>query len=117
VVVAGTHTVTLSGFWPGARPNFDRNVGWSVIDRADGSTVASSGPVTVSGSTGLTANVNKTSTAGFRILFGPGGYNGGINDITCSYAPKQTAAVPLPAAGWMLLAGMAGLAALRRRCG
>lgn len=41
---------------------------------------------------------------------------GGINDgIGLSNATLHVSEVPLPAAGWMLLAGIGGLAALRRR--
>jgi hypothetical protein len=35
-------------------------------------------------------------------------------DGECEELP-EVSAVPLPAAGWMLLAGVAGIAALRRR--
>lgn len=38
-----------------------------------------------------------------------------IGSITIDYTPENVQAVPLPAAGWMLFAGLGGLAAMRRR--
>lgn len=116
MTVAPTHTVTLASFWLGGWPNFDRNVSWSVIDLADSSVVASAIAAAVSGTTGLTVSLGLTSTTGFRILFGPDGFNGGINDITYSYTPVDNVPpIPLPAGGWLMLAGFGALAALRRR--
>lgn len=124
LTVAAGFTVTLDSFWLGAYPNFDRSVTWSVIDLFDNSTVAGTVGALVSGLTGLTNTLNATSTAGFRIQFGPDGYNGGINDIVYSYArvdtpppPPDLSPIPLPAAGWLLLGALAGLAGLRRRRG
>lgn len=54
-----------------------------------------------------------TSDVGYQLLFGPNLYNVGITSIT--YSATQIAAVPLPAAGWMLLSVLGGLVALRRR--
>lgn len=116
MTVAPTHTVTLASFWLGGWPNTNRNVSWSVIDLADSSVVASAINAFVSGTTGLTVSLGLTSTTGFRILFGPDGFNGGINDITYSYTPVDNVPpVPLPAGGWLMLAGFGALAALRRR--
>lgn len=38
-----------------------------------------------------------------------------ITSLTVDYTPPPPPPVPLPAAGWMLIAGLGGLAALRRR--
>jgi hypothetical protein len=113
MTVAATHTVTLGSFRLGGWPDTDRSVSWSVIDLADSSVVASAIGAFVSGATGLTVSLGVTSTTGFRILFGPDGFNGGLTDIAYSYTP--TSQVPLPAAGWLVVAGVGALAALRRR--
>jgi hypothetical protein len=125
LTVASGYTLTLDRFWLGGWPNTDRKITWSVIDLFDNTTVAGLVNALVNGTpgTGLTNVINRTSTAGFRILFGPDGYDGGINDIVYTYArvdtppppPPQPGVVPLPAAGWLLLAGLGGLVALRRR--
>ncbi|GGE25893.1 VPLPA-CTERM protein sorting domain-containing protein [Gemmobacter megaterium] len=118
LTVAAGHSVTLDSFWLGGWPDSNRNVTWSVMDLADSSIVASAVSALVSGATGLANAIGATSDTGFRILFGPDGYNAGINDITYSYARTGgpgPAPIPLPAAGWMLIAGLGGLVALRRR--
>lgn len=117
MTVAPMHYLTLSSFFLGAWPNSDRVVSWSVVDLATSATVAGAMNQLVNGATGLTVFVGATSTAGFRILFGPDGFNSGINDIDYSYdlIPPPPAPVPLPAAGWVMMAGLGGLAALRRR--
>lgn len=117
LTVAPTHSVTLSSFFLGAWPDTDRMITWSVIDLATSNPIAGGADAFVSGVTGLVASVSATSTAGFRILFGPDGFNGGINDITYSYTrlTPPPSAVPLPAGGWLMLAGVGGLAAMRRR--
>jgi hypothetical protein len=71
-------------------------------------------PLSTDGSTTITANA--TSSVGFSIFFGPDAYDVGIGSL--SYDAQlvgQPAAVPLPAAGWMLVAGMGGLFAAKRK--
>lgn len=55
------------------------------------------------------------------ILNGNGGRGPGLSHLTLYYAqngdnpPHPPAPIPLPAAGWLLLAGIGGMAALKRR--
>jgi MYXO-CTERM domain-containing protein len=104
--------VTLDSFWLGGWPNTNRQIAWSVIDLATGGVVASDAPTgpNVSGATGLTVLVGASSATGLRILFGPDGFNGGINDITFSATP-----VPEPEAWALWLAGLGAVALVARR--
>ena len=88
--------------------------GFSAIDDEDFSVIASDGTTTL-GSISL-ANENETDSTTFKsslinvgdtFTFDYEG-SGGIDSVTLQ-------AVPLPAAGWLMLAGFGGLAALRRR--
>lgn len=54
-----------------------------------------------------------TSATGFRILFGPNAYDAGIGRIT--FTAQPIAAVPLPAAGFLMLGALGALFGLRRR--
>lgn len=118
--VTSGSTVTLESFFLGGWPNTTRTIAWSVIDLADNSVVASDAGAVVSGTTGLVVTVNDTSTVGFAIRFGPDGFNGGINDITYSFAAVNGGGggTPVPAPGALALFGTALLGfglALRRR--
>lgn len=113
LTVASGFEITLDSFFLGGWPNIDRPITWSVIDLATNSSVAGVIGAAVSGATGLVNVIGLTSDVGFRIVFGPDGFNGGINDITYTSAPIS--AVPLPAAGLLMMAGLGGLVVLRRR--
>lgn len=61
----------------------------------------------------LSTNAIFTDIAYVSFLTNEG--NARIDDITVSYDDPPIGAVPLPAAGWLLIAGLGGLAAMRRR--
>ncbi len=113
LTVTAGNTVTLKDFSLGGWLNSDRNITWSVVDLFDASIIASAVSPLVSGVTGLLNPINASSTAGFHIFFGPDGFNGGITSVNYSF--NNPTPIPLPAAGLLLLAGLGGLAALRRR--
>lgn len=85
-------------------------VEYQVIDLATDTSVLSGAPL-VSGSSGSLINVNAVSDVGFRILFGPDGFNGGINNIAYSYDSigQGPGSVPIPAAVWFFGSGLIGL--------
>lgn len=71
-------------------------------------------PISTNGST--TISPNATSTAGFQIFFGPDAFNSGIGSLSYdAQLVSGPAPVPLPAAGWLLIAGLGGLAAAKRK--
>ena len=105
-----------------------QTITYSVLDLGTSSELASGAP-TVENTTPtdvfFTA-ASVTSTTGLRILFDDEfNTNGGLTALGFSFAQVQTGpgpdpdpapgAIPLPAAGWLLIAGLGGLAALRRR--
>lgn len=68
--------------------------------------------------TGSVTNFSGTwnSASGIQINLGPDAWDVGISNITGSVTPFQSPVpIPLPAAGWLMLAGLGGLAAMRRR--
>jgi hypothetical protein len=116
LTVAATHTVTLASLQLGGWPDSEIFISWSVMDLATNSLVAGILDDLIDGTLGLTASVERTSTIGFRILFGPDGLNGGINDITYSYTPRQQPAARAFTCGRLADGcGSRALAALRRR--
>ena len=119
LTVAPGFSLTLVSFMLGGYPNQDRNIDWSVEDLTT-SAIVDSGTAAVSGQDGWEGLVGATSTTGFRLMFGPDGFRGGLTEVTYSYAPLSgpgPSVIPLPAAGWLLLAGLGGLAVLGRRRG
>lgn len=103
-------TVFLHEFDVGAWPNTNRDTQVTVIDLADGSTVLSTGPITILGALPSRFSIERGSAAGFQIIFGPDGYNVGIDNIR--FTPGV---VPEPGTWALWAAGLAAVAAVARR--
>lgn len=113
---ASGYGIMLSGF--DFAPFFDRarNSLVRVIDRLDGTVAFSEdyAPVSTAGVTSLSfAGPAFTSAAGFDIWLGPDAWDVGIDNIAFSVDPLTP--IPLPAAGWLLLGALGGMAGLRHR--
>lgn len=114
-VAAAGYSVTLGGFDIAPYVNRVRNTRL-VIKEIGGGTLYDSGVFQVSTDGVTNYGVPYTSNTGLRLEFGPDSWDVGIDNIVYSTAKiNQPPAVPLPAAGWMLLAGLGGLCAARKR--
>ncbi len=109
IVPTSGNTVTLAGFDLGSWPNVDRTSQVTVTDLAGGTTVLSTGNITIFGAAPTHFTLNASSSAGFSISFGPEGYNVGIDNIAFT-----ASAVPEPATVALLLAGLAAVGAATR---
>lgn len=74
-----------------------------------------SGAPWIQGNDQTLIDVNATSNKGFMILFGPDGFNGGINNITYSYQSTTVVHTPIPAATWLFASGLIGLIGFARQ--
>ena len=106
--------VSLTSLQLGAWPNTNRDLGFSVVDLASNTTVFNQPISTVLGSAPSSFLMNLTSTTGFRITFLGDFFNGGVDNVVYDAYDPVSSAVPLPAAGWLMLAGLGALAAGRR---
>ncbi len=91
-------------------------VEYDVIDLETETSILYGAP-NISGSSGLLISVDASSDVGFRILFGPDGFNGGINNITYKYNPslsQDLTVVPIPAAVLFFGSGLLGLISFSR---
>ena len=105
-------TLTLDGFSLGYY-GYGDYVNFDVIDLASQQSLLSDTPW-VDGVAGWLVDVNFSSDVGFRILFGPDGFSGGINNISYSYQPTLVH-TPLPTAVWLFGSGLIGLICFARR--
>ncbi len=92
-------------------------VEFDVIDLETEASILSGSPW-VDGISGSLVTVDASSNAGFRILFGPDGFNGGINNISYSYdsgLALTPAVIPIPAAVWLFGSGLFGVFGFSRQ--
>lgn len=92
-------------------------VEYDVIDLATETSILFGAP-RVSGDSGSLITVDATSSTGFRILFGPDGFNGGINNIAYSYNSilnQEISVIPIPAAVWLFGSSLLGLIGFTRQ--
>ncbi|MCC5887191.1 MAG: PEP-CTERM sorting domain-containing protein [Gammaproteobacteria bacterium] len=108
----GGQELTLVNFQLGGWLNANRSVAWSVFDLIDTTTAILSDTAAVLGSTPFTVSVNQSSTQGFRVSFGPDGFNGGLVGLTYSVG---SATVPAPGPLALLLIGLFATGVMRRR--
>ena len=110
LIALGANQVTLSSFDLGSWTN----AGWPssvrVTDLADNTQMINTGLFTTGGLVVDSFVVNATSAVGFKISFGPDGYNVGIDNVVYSTAP-----VPELGTWALMAAGLAALAVIGRR--
>lgn len=115
-------TATLT---PGEVPIIQTQSLWSVL--GDSSGQCYNGPLAGCGQTGWIESIYEISATGdYRLEFGVTNWNDSAYQSGLAFAgarigdvvitpPVDPAPVPLPAAGWLLLAGVGALGALRRK--
>lgn len=92
---------------------YGNNVQYSVIDLATQTSILEESPW-VDGNIGSLITVNAISNKGFLILFGPDGFNGGINNITYSYQNQVPVQTPIPTAAFLFGIGLFGMIGFTR---
>jgi hypothetical protein len=107
----GTFTLRSVDF--GGWPNSARTMQYAVYSLDFASTLVDSSLVTNPAAL-TTVNFNLASTTGLRFQFGPDGFNGGIQNVSFSFAPAN-GVIPEPASWAMLIAGFGLVGAVSRR--
>ena len=106
------YQITLAGFDLGA---YNLNRGSQMTLRGgDGSLISSTGSIVVPVSGGLNVAVGQTRTDGFRIQWGPDGYDVGIDNISFEVSAIPGGAVPEPATWAMMILGFGATGAMMR---
>jgi hypothetical protein len=109
IIALSGFAVTLGGFDLTAYL-FDRTSSWMIEDLAGGTLASSGGDVAILFSDVTSVSAGFTSSAGFRITWGPIAYNVGLDNL--SY---DVTSVPEPGTLFLFGLGLAGLGMLRRK--
>lgn len=113
VLAVGSSQVKLWGFRLGGWPNFTRSIDFKVVDLAT-NTPISAGVANADAVLGDAFIIGFTSGTGFRITFGPDGFNGGINDI--KFEGIAASGVPEASTWLTMIVGFGAIgSAMRRR--
>jgi hypothetical protein len=114
--VAG-YQVTLNSFSLGAWFNAERSSQYTIVNGL-GQTLFSSGPLTIgTGNIASTFAVNLTSASGIGVVFGPEGFNVGIDNVDFTLS-QITGGIPEPATWAFMILGFGAIGgALRSRRG
>jgi hypothetical protein len=106
------YQVTLNGFDLGMYPNFAHQSQVTITDGLS-NTLLSTGFQNFPGDVPTHFAGPYTSSSGIYILFGPDGYNGGIDNI--DFTVSAVSAVPEPSTWAMMILGFAGVGFLAYR--
>jgi hypothetical protein len=102
--------VTLQSFQLGAWPFVSRTSQVTVTELVTGNVLRNTGNITIDGSVPSTFSINASSANGFQIVFGPDGFNVGIDNIVYSTSP-----IPEPGTWALMALGLAGVGSMVRR--
>jgi len=102
------YQVTLNGFDFGVYPNFTHQSQVTIKDGTSNTNLLSTGFQNFPGNAPTSFTGSWTSAGGIYILFGPDGYNGGIDNVDFTVS-AITAAVPELSTWAMMILGFAGV--------
>ena len=111
IIALSGFAVSLGGFDLAAY-SIDQTSSWMIEDLAGGTLASSGGDVAILFSAVTSVNAGFTSSAGFRIMWGPNAYNVGLDNLSF-----DVTSVPEPGTLFLLGLGLglAGLGMLRRK--